>query len=288
MELEKKLIDAFFSKHPTEALKTLHDFDGQTLGELLETLDPRSAAMSLRIAPPKTASIALDHMKNDSAAKILQQLPFDTQLVFLHSLNNAEKREQILNALSDTQSKKLRRLLNYPVGSAGNHMDPSPVSVLPECLVKDALKQIHNEVDSARYYIYVTDIKRRLLGMVTLQELFKVKNQVSVASIMSTEIKPIPDMASERDIIKHPSWRNFHELPVVDRHQVLIGVIRYETLSRLKEARFSDQAGQDSLTSILALSELYWLGMTGFLDTISITADRDSNDSHIVGKSDGD
>ncbi len=285
MELEKKLIDTFFSSHPTEAIQALNDVDRHELSKLLESLDPQSAAISLQKVQAKTASFILGNMSSPAAAGILQQLPFDTQLVFMNALN-VEKREQLLDVLTDTHSKKLRRLLDYPEGSAGKLMDPSPLSVVSDCLIKNALKQVQTEVDSAGYYIYVTDDKRCLVGVLTFQELFKADKQVSVASIMSTEIATISAMASERDIIKHPLWKDFHELPVVDRNQVFVGVIRYQTLCRLKASRSSDQTEHGSLATLLALSELYWLGMTGFLDTVSIPANRNPSNSPVAGETD--
>ena len=266
--LEKKLLDMFFGSHPTEAVKSLRSIDGGAAGPFLESLDPGSAAKSLQKASSKTACTALGNMKTASAARILRQLPFDTQLVFLLTLN-AENREAMLDSLPGSHAGKLRRLLHYPAGSAGYLMDPSAVSVLADSQAGHVLEEIRSETDADRYYVYVTDTRRCLVGFVTLQTLLNAQHQDTVASIMNTEFAHLPARASELDVIRHPSWRDFHEIPVVNRHGVFLGVIRYETLNRLRAEKLSGESGQDSFAAAIALSELYWLGMTGFLDTIS-------------------
>lgn len=287
VKLEKKLLDAFLGNHPGDAARAMSAIKANEAAKFLEYVKPRSAAKSLQKAPAKMACKALEKMQVTSAAKILQQLPFDTQLVFLLSLN-PKKREAILGALPNSHAAKLRRLLHYPVGSAGYFMDPSPLSVLEDCLVDSALEQIRRQPDADRHYVYVTDIERRLVGIVTLQALFNAQHQEKVASIMNTEFAHLPARASERDIIKHPYWRDFHELPVINRHGVLLGVIRYETLNRLKADRSPDESTRDSLGTVIALSELYWLGMTGFLDTISAPANGEHGSESIAGKTDAD
>ena len=270
MEVEQRLIDAFLNSHPEEAAQTLNGLSGTALVQLLETAQPRAAAYSLQHALPKVAAEALGNMDNTNAVKVLQELPLDAQLVFLHRIE-ADKRNMMLDGMKEGLARKLRRLLNYPQGSAGNLMDPSPFAIPSTSSVRDAMRHIRKEAQSVRYYIYVIDDDQRLVGVLTLRQLLRAHPRDSVSSLMETNVISIPAMSSERDILKHPRWRDFHGLPVVDRDNVLIGVIRYETLGRLKETSSKNRNEQDVLGTLLALVELYWLGMTGSLDAMSIS-----------------
>ncbi len=273
MDLEKKLIDAFLHNHPEEAAQALNGYNGPMLVELLQVAEPRAAAHGLQHTLPRVAADALGSLPGDAAAKVLQELPLDAQLVFLHRLNSA-KREALLDQIRDSRARTLRRLLDYPEGSAGQLMDPSPVAIQSTDSIRKVMRHIRTEAQSVRYYIYVVDKDQRLVGVVTLRQLLNAHGGDSVASIMETNVVSLPAMASKRDIIKHPRWKDFHVLPVVDRDDVLMGVIQYETLGRLKESTAKDKNEKDLLGTLLALGELYWLGMTGSLDAISVTPQR--------------
>lgn len=270
MDLEKKLVNAFLDNHPEEAAQALNGLRGPVVAELLQAAKPGSAAGGLRHAAPKLAAQAIGVMDADDAARVFKELPLDAQVVFLHRLE-APKRDPLLERLPDRHAATLRRLLDYPKGSAGKLMDPDPLSVRATDSVRDAMKHVRAEAPSVLYYVYVTDSDRRLVGVVTLRQLLQARAGDSVSTIMETNVASLPAMASERDILQHPRWKDFHALPVVDRNGVLIGVIRYETLGRLRETSSRDNHDQDALSTLLALAELYWLGMTGSLDAISVS-----------------
>ncbi len=51
-------------------------------------------------------------------------------------------------------------------------------------------------------------------------------------------------------------------LPVVDADERLVGVILYETIQKLREEGLHDTGWTDTRNTLLALSEVYWLGMS--------------------------
>ena len=286
MKLEKKLIDAFISRHPKDASKVFLNADGPSLGSFMANANPQSIALSLMKVPPQTAAIALSNMSADQAVRIMQELPLDMQLTFMHAFD-INFRDQLLEAMPAHQSQKLHRLIEYPKGSAGRLMDPLPTALNSDCLVADALKQIQNNANTIRYYIYITDDQGCLVGVVSLRQLLNASNQALVSSIMETRVACLTDLSSEGDIIEHPSWKNFHALPVVDRNKRLVGIIRYETLGQLKAARSEKDSAHSSLSVLLAISELCWLGMTGYLDTLTTFRSIDSTSPDTDGNSYG-
>jgi hypothetical protein len=75
-------------------------------------------------------------------------------------------------------------------------------------------------------------------------------------------------------ILAHPGWRRFHALPVVDRDAVLLGAIRYQTFRGLEDAARDQSRRADAVTTVFALGELYWLGLSGLLDGLSSVVKR--------------
>lgn len=285
MSLEKLLVNAFLHRHPDEAAKAFQKLDASALARFLADVNPQSITLSLQKTSPQTAATALSNMSADQAAGILKELPLDTQLAFIHAMKSSQC-EPILGAMPDHHTQKLRRLIDYPEGSAGYLMDTLPSAVLSDCVAADAIKQIRANAETLGFYIYVTDDQHRLVGMVTLRQLYNAKGLEPVSSIMQTDVACLTSMASERDIINHPQWKDFHELPVVDRNKILIGVIRYETLGRLKAARSDRDSAHASFSVLLAMCELCWLGMTGYLDTLSSFSNPETRDSINYGDHD--
>lgn len=73
----------------------------------------------------------------------------------------------------------------------------------------------------------------------------------------------------------HPGWREWDALPVVERSGAFVGAIKHKTLRRLGGPDI-DPAGMQPLVQVLVgLGELYWLGLTGLLE--SLTARRPRN-----------
>ena len=50
-------------------------------------------------------------------------------------------------------------------------------------------------------------------------------------------------------------------MPVVDSDRHLLGIIRYETLQQLREQGYSDSGLSAALQTLMALGEVYWLGV---------------------------
>jgi predicted transcriptional regulator len=62
----------------------------------------------------------------------------------------------------------------------------------------------------------------------------------------------------------HPAWRDLDALPVVDAAGRLIGAIRHKTIRRV-----SAHNPRPMMTTIVGLSELYWVGVSGMLASLA-------------------
>ncbi len=260
MELLRRLNQQFLRNHPVEAARALEDLPSRQLAEVLQPIDPEVAALAMRHVDVADLASALSVMGSDHLERLFAALPLDTQLAVLRRLTD---RESVLAALPRRESVILQRLLSYPEGSAASLMDPWSFAVSSDANVGEALKRCTRSPDHVRFYVYVVDRERKLIGVVTLGQLLRGSRAQQIASLMERNVTSVPANASRADVLENPHWRRFHALPVVDEDGGFLGVVRYETWQReMRQHDAHTRAHSNTLQTLLALGELYWTGLS--------------------------
>jgi hypothetical protein len=79
-----------------------------------------------------------------------------------------------------------------------------------------------------------------------------------------------------RLVREHPSWAEYHAIPVVDEEDRLVGAIRYQTLRRLEREAARERADPSQMTT-LALGELFRLGTTGLVAGVATSGSSEDD-----------
>ena len=91
-----------------------------------------------------------------------------------------------------------------------------------------------------------------------------------LTSVMDRAVSRLPATAPRVAILNHPGWRRFHTLPVVDGGGLLVGAITHSTVhAMLEEEALGRSTRAETVTTVFALGELYWLGLSGVLDGVA-------------------
>lgn len=268
MQAAQLLSAAFLEAHPEDAARVLERLSAAEQGRVLARAPVSAAAQVMRRFPPTVATTCLSSMPAAAAGGILEQLPLDFKVSVIRPLPEHE-REALLATLEPAAAEPLLRLLRYPEGTAGALMDPYVLTLPDDITVADALRRAKASSQRILYYLYVIDREQRLVGVSTLRELMHARLGARLAAVMQRDVARLSAHARSEEVLKSPYWRAFHALPVVDAKGVFLGVIRYETLHRLQDE--FEQASRDAsaLDTVLALGELYWIGLTGMLRGVS-------------------
>lgn len=80
------------------------------------------------------------------------------------------------------------------------------------------------------YYVYVTDEKKRLEGVLAMRDLVLAEPHVSIESIMLKEVISVSVQADREDVVKLASQHSYLTLPVVDNGRHLVGIIHSKNL----------------------------------------------------------
>ena len=286
MNPDESLARAFSEKHPYEAALVLEKLAPARIAELmrelplpatagvLEQMTASSAAACLLALPLKDAGSVIEALALEAAARMLRCLP-------------ADERDRLLGTVAPARAAPLMRLLTYPPGTAGSLMDPQ-VLALPDALaVGDALERVQRTAQHTLYYLYVVNQDQTLVGVMNLRELMLAAPQEHLSTVMHERVEKLAATAALASILSHPAWREFHALPVVDTQEKFMGAIRYRTLKRLEQESARQRPPDESLTALLSLGELCWIGFAGMLAGLAgtvfpqtLAASRGKKDTH--------
>lgn len=258
--LAQQLVQSYLNRHPLEAARAMESLEVAELAEALSSPDT-DAAPALRYVTPDVLAAVLEHMQTADAGRVLAMMSIDTQLSVL-PLVDAGIRENVLRTLDDKDARLLERLLTYPAQTAASLVESDTFRIPPDITAGEAIERSRAAASPVRYYVYVVDRDHRLAGVVSLKQLMRAASDVPVSGIMRRRPACIAATDTAAEVAGHDHWRRFPMLPVVDTDDRLVGVILYETLQKLREEGVYEGGWTDTRETLIALSEIYWLGLS--------------------------
>jgi magnesium transporter len=153
----------------------------------------------------------------DDAADLIQELP-------------VSDRAHALELLDHTTRMEVLGLLAYKEDEAGGLMNPRYARLRPDMTVDEALRYLREQTRSqveTIYYAYVLDSAQRLLGAISLREIFSAPHDKKVSEIMATgdQITFVRENQSQEEIARLFSQKEHRALPVLDEEGRMKGII---------------------------------------------------------------
>jgi len=270
--LRRRLIQAYLANHPLEAARAMESLEVDELAEVLGDTN-ESAAHALHLIDPVPLAAALDHVSTDEAGRLLRMLALDTQISVLPLLD-APTRERLLRTLEPKDAELLERLMSYPRQTAASLVEHDTFRVPSDITAATALERSRRSRSPVRYYVYVTDRDNRLTGVVSLKQLLRDESGAALSEIMQRDPSRIAATETVAEVINHYQWRRFPMMPVVDADDLLVGVILYETIQKLREEEPRETGWTDARDTLIALSEVYWLGLSTVIGSTPRSHDK--------------
>jgi magnesium transporter len=200
--------------------------DLQTAAQTLEEVDPKLQLRLIESAPVEQVSDILEEMAPDEATDLLADLP-------------EEKQRKLIRTMEKPSREAVEELLKFKEGTAGSIMTKDFLSIRRDRTIGDAIEEFRKTVyplDSIAY-IYVTDNEGRMVGVSTLRHLITCEKDVPLGKLMNThlvKVEPEDAVGTVADLFKK---YKFMCLPVVDKDDVLKGVI---TLQDIMKSQFEE------------------------------------------------
>jgi len=272
---ELVLARTFVDSHPARAAVILERMAAERASRVLRVMPAPSAASVIASMTAPFAAGTLAELDGEQAASILGAMPMEGAIALLRALA-PNRRDALLAALPAATREPLARALPYPDGTAGSVMDPSVLRLHDEILVAEAQTRLRRSPRELLYYLYVVDRDHRLVGVLDIPELMLARPRDPVSVAMHRQVERLSAWMPVRLVREHPSWAEYHAIPVVDEEDRLVGAIRYQTLRRLEREAARERADPSQMTT-LALGELFRLGTTGLVAGVATSGSSEDD-----------
>jgi magnesium transporter len=255
---------------PEEAASVFNLLDTQRAAEVLEQMSELARHDLLDVLSTDRVAAVVQEMVSDDAADVLGELPPD-------------RADQALALLSKEDRDEVRPLLAYDEESAGGIMAAEVVSVRHDALAAEAIESVREQADEVGdlHYVFVTDRRGRLVGLLDLKSLLLARPGVPVRRIMEKDVVAVTPETDQEEVANLARRYDLMAVPVVDAQGRLIGRITIDDLVDVMAEEASEDisrmAGTDpeeiGQESVLRISRhrLPWL-VTGLLGGIASAA----------------
>lgn len=204
----------------------------------------------------------VDKMSPDDRARLFDELP-------------AKIVRRLLTQLSPQERESTALLLGYEAGTAGRIMTPEYLALKENWTVFRALEYIRSRADVSEtiYYLYVTDVARRLTGTLSLRDLVTGQPEQTIGDLMTREAITVKTDTEQDEVARLIQRYDFLAVPVVDTEQRLVGIVTVDdVIDVLEEETTKDiyalggvQSGGDSYfqTNLLTVARkrVLWLSI---------------------------
>jgi magnesium transporter len=172
----------------------------------------------------------LHTLKRDEIIHIFREMDYDDESNILRMLPHEEQQE-LLKLMKEDESREVEALMGYEEDTAGSIMNPEVFHLHEDMTVAKATEEIQKSVDTEMvFYIYVTDDRNHLIGVVSLRQLILNDPHKVLSDIMVEDVVSIRPETDQEEVARLASRYNFVAVPVVDDENKLIGVVTVDDI----------------------------------------------------------
>jgi magnesium transporter len=162
-------------------------------------------------------------------ADLVVAMPHDERADLVQKLTN-ERAEGLLRLIAKTEREDIRRLSQYPKGTAGSVMTSDYATLPLRATAEEALNILRTiapdseTIDTA----YVLDEQRRLIGYVRLRDLILASPKTPVQAIMVKDVPYVRAEDSKQKAAQLLSKYDMEALPVINGGDALVGIVTFD------------------------------------------------------------
>jgi len=163
-------------------------------------------------------------------AWMLRSVPAD-DVAYILGVLPEERSQDILTLMKAEESQEVVNLMAYPKGTAGSIMTTEFLALPEETTAQEAIKHLQQETKAETvFYIYVTDAKGKLTGVVSLRELLVVAPTAPLKSMLTREVLSVTVETDQEEVARQVANYNLLAIPVVADGGRLVGIITVDDI----------------------------------------------------------
>lgn len=238
VEFIAELLD---SKQFVEVRALLSDLNAADIAPLFDDLEETHSLLVFRLLPKELAAETFAELEPDTQEhlirsfsdnelrEVMEEMYLDDTVDMIEEMPASVVKRILRNTDAETRAR-INELLHYPEDSAGSIMTIEYVDLKAGMTVEDAFTRIRRTgVDKETIYTcYVTDMNRKLLGLVSVKTLLLSPIDCPIGDIMETNIISV-NTHEDKEFVAHQFEKyDFLALPVVDNEDRLVGIVTFD------------------------------------------------------------
>jgi magnesium transporter len=222
------LLNLLQKQHPADLAQvftSLQDRERRASFTLLLERNSKLAMEALSEIGPETAAALLADRSAEEIARFVQELPSDDAAAIIDNLPDGLS-ASVLDLMRRKESASVENLLEYPEQTAGRIMNPNVFALSEELTVGEAITELQSSRDVEMvFYLYVVDVRRHLVGVVSLRRLLLVSPETPLKRIMTADLISVRVDTDQEEVAQQVASYNLLAIPVVEEENKLVGVI---------------------------------------------------------------
>jgi sporulation protein YlmC with PRC-barrel domain/CBS domain-containing protein len=212
--------------HPADIADIVEDLAPDEREAVFRTLDEDVAAETLEEVDPKVQRSIVESLDSERAADIVEEMDPDAAADLLADLSQ-DHTEQILVEMEPEASQEVVELLEHREETAAGRMTTEFLALPVTATVENAigvLREFEGGVETVGT-IYLVDTRGTLAGAVPLAKLVLAQPDTPLLSMTSEPLVSTQENTSDNEVAELFDKYNLVTLPVIDKHNKLVGVI---------------------------------------------------------------
>ncbi|ADU31739.1 magnesium transporter [Evansella cellulosilytica] len=242
---KEKFLEYFLELHPTDQVELFQDLYKDKRPMFYEYLSATEFAeifQGLELEEQKEVILELD---KNYAAEMFNYMQSDDIADFLGEINEPHAKD-ILAAMDKEEADEVIELLSYPDESAGALMTKEFIAIKATdtaAKVMDFLRSQGPEAETI-YYLYVVDMKDKLVGVVSLRDLIISPLTETVENLMSSQVVSVEAHTDQEEVAKMIKDYDLLAAPVVTTTNELIGIVTVDDVMDVIEEEAEEDFGE--------------------------------------------
>ncbi len=268
----RDLLHAYVATDAGDAASALAALPADEAARVLADMDPAAAATLVRHLSTAAAARCLDALDGAAVAGIGRELPLEHLAAVVRRLG--DRGQHVLDGLEPETAGAVRRLLAYPDGTVGAVMDPGAPAVQARAAIGEVRAEVGRDAARVPKYVYAIDPDQALVGVVGVAALAEADPTAPVSTVTRAAVDWVRVEMPIGAALAHPGWHQYDMMPVVDGERRLVGVVRHRRLRQVAEDGPAERGEERAVRTLVALGEVYWLGLSGLLQGLAAAVDR--------------
>jgi magnesium transporter len=222
------LVNLLHKQHPADLAQVFSDLGEKDRHASFSLLVDRNSKLAMEalseLGPEGGAALLADRSPED-IARLLHDLPSDDAAAIIGNLPEPVS-AAVLELIEKRPGDEVGDLLEYDEQTAGRIMNPKVFALSEDMTAGEAITTLQGSRDVEMvFYLYVVDMRRHLVGVISLRRLLLVSPPTPLKRIMTTDLISVRTDTDQEEVARLVASYNLLAIPVVDEENKLVGVI---------------------------------------------------------------